>query len=372
MRVLCRRTTPDDFGRNRWADISIHVLHAEDDCFGCSLASPETHFNPRPPCGGRPCHRKCCRSPRRISIHVLRVEDDRHAQDAGAHVLISIPVLRVEDDKAVRALLDVDALFQSTSSVWRTTVGWHKGRACYAISIHVLRVEDDAVLRSPLTDAMNFNPRPPCGGRQRLRRGSSSRCAISIHVLRVEDDWAVCLTLLPLVISIHVLRVEDDTNDYFVVGDSPVISIHVLRVEDDHLTLVITLSLGYFNPRPPCGGRLLRQFNHILHRHFNPRPPCGGRRVLSGMIRTRIQFQSTSSVWRTTNLRKPDSFFLVISIHVLRVEDDNNYSQYTIDKGDFNPRPPCGGRLSLRTTLPAHDIISIHVLRVEDDKGWYL
>lgn len=31
MRVLCRRTTPDDFGRNRWADISIHVLRAEDD-----------------------------------------------------------------------------------------------------------------------------------------------------------------------------------------------------------------------------------------------------------------------------------------------------------------------------------------------------
>ena len=57
---------------------------------------------------------------------------------------------------------------------------------------------------------------------------------------------------------------------------------------------------------------------------------------------------------------------LIISIHVLRVEDDtyNNYSQYTIDisihvlrvEDDskvkslrlpdryFNPRPPCGGR----------------------------
>lgn len=31
MRVLCRRTTPDDFGRNRWADISIPVLRVEDD-----------------------------------------------------------------------------------------------------------------------------------------------------------------------------------------------------------------------------------------------------------------------------------------------------------------------------------------------------
>ena len=126
MRVLCRRTTPDDFGRNRWADISIHVLRAEDDCFWCSLASPETHFNPRPPCGGRPCRRKCCRSPRRISIHVLRVEDDPRR-----------PVKRGSI-----------CSFQSTSSVWRTT-------------LTIL------VMFSPSSD---FNPRPPCGGRQEIYR----------------------------------------------------------------------------------------------------------------------------------------------------------------------------------------------------------
>ena len=53
MRVLCRRTTPDDFGRNRWADISIHVLRVEDDVR-------------RQPVNGK----------FGISIHVLRVEDD--------------------------------------------------------------------------------------------------------------------------------------------------------------------------------------------------------------------------------------------------------------------------------------------------------
>ena len=53
MHVLCRRTTPDDFGRNRWADISIHVLRVEDDLSDYRMATA-----------------------RLISIHVLRVEDD--------------------------------------------------------------------------------------------------------------------------------------------------------------------------------------------------------------------------------------------------------------------------------------------------------
>ena len=76
MRVLCRRTTPDDFGRNRWADISIHVLRVEDDLV------TETHWLP-------------------LSV------------------------------------------FQSTSSVWRTTKAAQRLAFAARISIHVLRVEDD-------------------------------------------------------------------------------------------------------------------------------------------------------------------------------------------------------------------------------------
>lgn len=44
MRVLCRRTTPDDFGRNRWADISIHVLRAEDDLAAGSVVAHRVGF----------------------------------------------------------------------------------------------------------------------------------------------------------------------------------------------------------------------------------------------------------------------------------------------------------------------------------------
>ena len=143
MRVLCRRTTPDDFGRNRWANISIHVLRVGDDFhFSAARVHPfpfqstssvrsttaparpgwpnGTNFNPRPPCGGR----------------------------------------REVDGAYVSALL-----FQSTSSVWRTTTYSLYYGYGLKISIHVLRVEDDDTDTN--TDLVVW---------------------ISIHVLRVEDD----------------------------------------------------------------------------------------------------------------------------------------------------------------------------------------
>ena len=57
------------------------------------------------------------------------------------------------------------SLFQSTSSVWRTTEVTRLSGYGRAISIHVLRVEDDVA-------AVCF----------------MSTLSISIHVLRVEDD----------------------------------------------------------------------------------------------------------------------------------------------------------------------------------------
>ena len=55
-------------------------------------------FNPRPPCGGRPFAPMIYTGPQLISIHVLRVEDDRKFGSVAAQQLISIHVLRVEDD----------------------------------------------------------------------------------------------------------------------------------------------------------------------------------------------------------------------------------------------------------------------------------
>ena len=84
-----------------------------------------------------------------------------------------------------------------------------------------------------LWDVVDFNPRPPCGGRQLLALDKALRSIISIHVLRVEDDHTLLRT--------HTL-------------------------------------LQNFNPRPPCGGRRRGSRRRSPgYCHFNPRPPCGGR-----------------------------------------------------------------------------------------------
>ena len=125
---------------------------------------------------------------------------------------------------------------------------------------------------------LNFNPRPPCGGRQQLSAEDVELARISIHVLRVEDDLPKGGQTMKFSISIHVLRVEDDGERCPALAEG---------CKD-------------FTPRPPCGGRL----------SFRKYEIQGG------------EFQSTSSVWRTTEEIWLESEKCFISIHVLRVEDD--------------------------------------------------
>ena len=185
--------------------------------------------------------------------------------------------------------------------MWRTTGLPLRRQAARTISIHVLRVEDDVVGFFDCPGYIDFNPRPPCGGRP-----TSSGHWTSWRVFQSTSSvWRTTSTR---------------TSRLWTTAD--------------------------FNPRPPCGGRrqLCEEFNHAIQ-NFNPRPPCGGR--LGGWRSSGIGsiFQSTSSVWRTTEPQTFDFAFIEISIHVLRVEDDNILSVH-------------------RRFLT----ISIHVLRVEDDK----
>ena len=167
-------------------------------------------------------------------------------------------------------------VFQSTSSVWRTTAHDNRDHVLRNISIHVLRVEDDSSLPLMVPSTPNFNPRPPCGGRLsvgtskavnitfqstssvwRTTAGSTRRAharLISIHVLRVEDDICHKSPFAFQSISIHVLRVEDDAQKSPLLLHTS-ISIHVLRVEDDRGYGKTGARCAYFNPRPPCGGR---------------------------------------------------------------------------------------------------------------------
>ena len=127
--------------------------------------STGSNFNPRPPCGGR--RRLLCHLPTKYLFQSTS------------------PVWRTTDNSVIAALIDE---FQSTSPVWRTTsfpgkskpklqISIHVPRVeddspvlvtsvVFEISIHVPRVEDDPAQRLTDTRESNFNPRPPCGGRQ--------------------------------------------------------------------------------------------------------------------------------------------------------------------------------------------------------------
>ena len=108
-------------------------------------ASPtwEQNFNPRSPCGERPC------MSRRGSIDSI----------------ISIHAPRVGSDGLTTCLSRRNSEFQSTLPVWGATgVGAGVG-AVRLISIHAPRVGSDRQLIGRQRNRVNFNPRSPCGER---------------------------------------------------------------------------------------------------------------------------------------------------------------------------------------------------------------
>ena len=149
----------------------------------------------------------------------------------------------------------VGPIFQSTSSVWRTTAG-HGSQ------------------NGTLQD---FNPRPPCGGRlwgdSMIMRWYTFQSTSSVW--RTTNDRCAAVWISP--ISIHVLRVEDDIQSCWYNG-----------------------FLLYFNPRPPCGGRPVIRDSHISANEFQSTSSVWRTtRHITAYLNCSL-FQSTSSVWRTT------------------------------------------------------------------------
>ena len=132
-------------------------------------------------------------------------------------------------------------------------------------------------------------------------------------------------------------------------SDQSCISIHALRVEGDFR--------GIGCRQTPT-------------RHFYPRPPGGGRLIQAATAATLISlFLSTPSGWRATPRENTKIIKLVISIHALRVEGDN-------ERPDISVRLPVISIHALRVEgdslllvgAAASALISIHALRVEGDR----
>ena len=101
--------------------------------------------------------------------------------------------------------------------------------------------------------------------------------------------------------------------------------------------------------------------------YFYPRPPRGGRPMKNSSLPAYKLFLSTPSARRATEQARKFIQQTFISIHALREEGDHIPAAGRHPGENFYPRPPRGGR-RLDTPLRfGQSFISIHALREEGD-----
>ena len=168
-------------------------------------------------------------------------------------------------------------VFQSTHSLRSATPVDAVGPMATVVSIHALLAECDACVLWSSFGITGFNPRTPCGVR---RTGRNCWCLQS----RFQ--------------STHSLRSATR-----VTGDEKVschVSIHALLAECDLRATMVSSQSRRFNPRTPCGVRLLPSLVPPKNTSFNPRTPCGVRPALISGGQIRAWFQSTHSLRSAT------------------------------------------------------------------------
>ena len=214
----------------------------------------------------------------------------------------------------------------------------------------------------------DFNPRTPCG----VRHVPGGEFTLDLIFQSTHPVWgATARTRLSAVNwsifqSTHPVwgatqRYLDSISDQLFQSTHPVwgatdasatsarqasISIHAPRVGCDHTLLSCVPGFHDFNPRTPCGVRLLIDVKHTANIDFNPRTPCGVRR---------------SSPHGGRDL-------LGISIHAPRVGcDPHGVGPRKAKRKYFNPRTPCGVRPATCGVFTDSHKISIHAPRVGCD-----
>ena len=123
------------------------------------------------------------------------------------------------------------------------------------------------------------------------------------------------------------------------------ISIHAPRAGRDKRAQSQDSVSADFNPRAPCGARLLSMIGvNMVWRHFNPRAPCGARPPLTAAAKSRLAFQSTRPV-RGATLRAIPGFRLIrISIHAPRAGRDYALRKHSFYRVLISIHAPRAGR----------------------------
>ncbi len=159
-------------------------------------------------------------------------------------------------------------------------------------------------------------------------RGATSRSAspersidISIHAPLAGRDDTPLFRFTVGSISIHAPLAGRDSTSNLPRATTP-ISIHAPLAGRDKTRGERTRTLGYFNPRAPCGARRLSASSGAKCEYFNPRAPCGARRIGRNMLEALVN----------------------ISIHAPLAGRDQELLCQQRSQCNFNPRAPCGAR----------------------------
>ena len=184
--------------------------------------------------------------------------------------------------------------------MWGATLDRFNNAKRAEISIHAPRVGSDLFFPKGWPLFVHFNPRSPCGERQ----NSNARAILDAIFQSTLPVWGAT----HLISSLHIVGL---------------ISIQAPRVgSDSPITSRSTSAKANFNPRSPCGERLLS----------------------TGFYSRRRRFQSTLPVWGATLSSCGRGGVMWISIHAPRVGSDLPHSNESAIFWHFNPRSPCGER----------------------------
>ena len=280
-------------------------------------------FNPRTPCGVRPCPPTSPVGPNCISIHAPRAGCDR------------LPCMPPQ--------------------------------SAAGISIHAPRAGCDPGERSHSGPHLYFNPRTPCG----VRRNRSSRPdpPLEFQSTHPVRGATLCTTATrqgcTRFQSTHPVR--GATAASLTEQIEAAISIHAPRAGCDVRPGLCPDLCKDFNPRTPCGVRHGDGDRHGHPADFNPRTPCGVRRA--GRPRWQVQahisihapragcdltqshhqhrhrhFNPRTPCGVRPSVRTRCSRCRRISIHAPRAGCDNRMMLCGSSWLNFNPRTPCGVR----------------------------
>ena len=169
---------------------------------------------------------------------------------------------------------------------------------------------------------------------------------ISIHAPHAGSDCQVNQAFIAQLISIHAPHAGSDappiSRFHFCV-----ISIHAPHAGSDPYNEEMLASIFQISIHAPHAGsdRAVRTFLEPPA-DFNPRSPCGERRNGGKINGWNRKFQSTLPMRGATYSTPYNIFTLRISIHAPHAGSDSHSVSFLSIMGNFNPRSPCGERLS--------------------------